>query len=179
MKVKMKPLPILLLTLAGCAAPGSSTTIPQPVAIAFAGGDVSTIPPEAWTAPPVTLDMRWYDRSWGLQVDRDKAGEHFADLQSAASGETALAARQSDNARSVDQFSLLLSALQQGLSYGMASQGMRLPGPPSPPAAAAGDPVQVEVLEQLQRLAARLDALESDAAFVPDAPEAPAAGGVP
>ena len=59
---------ILPLLLVGCAAPGSSTKIPQPVAIALAGGDVAELPPEAWNGPPVELAMYWYDRQWGIQV---------------------------------------------------------------------------------------------------------------
>lgn len=114
---------ILPLLLVGCAAPGSSTKIPQPVAIALAGGDVAELPPEAWNGPPVELAMYWYDRQWGIQVDRDGEGAHFVDLQSAADGANALEARKSDNQRATDMFGQFTQVLQQGMALGMGIAG--------------------------------------------------------
>ena len=51
------------------------------------------LPPMLWLAEALTRR--------GVQVDRDAEGSHFFDLTSAASGENALEARRSDNARAV------------------------------------------------------------------------------
>lgn len=129
---------LMVLVLGGCAAPGSQTKIPTAAAVALAGGDVSDLPPEAWTGPPIEIDLRWYDRTIGVQVDRDESGAHFFDLTSAASGENALEARRSDNARAVSALDILSSTFLAGAGMAAGRPAGALGAPqPAPPAAAA------------------------------------------
>lgn len=130
---------VALLALSACAAPGSETLIPQPVAIALAGGDVSGLPVEAWTAPPVRIDMRWYDRTLGFQIE---GADHFVDLTSAASGENALQARRADN-------QLLGQGLDRILALGLAAATSGLAGAPQP---ATPPPWLEALLERVEAL---------------------------
>lgn len=126
---------LMLIALAGCAAPGSTTKIPPAVAVALAGGEVSSLPIEAWTGPPVEISMHWYDRTLGFQIDRDAAGAHFVDLTSAANGANALEARRSDNQRATDIVGSLVGAVQQGMALASQAYGVRAaPAAPAPPA---------------------------------------------
>lgn len=183
---------VLSAALASCAAPGSATEIPQPVAIAMAGGDVSHLPAAAWSAPPVRIDMHWYDRTWGIQVDRDGGGNHFADLTSTSSSANALEARRSDNQRAENITGNILGALQQGMALaaqayapalaaraappaGQADLGAvleALAGPAAPPAGLTADQV-VAVLRALQAGPVALPTA-APASQEPQEPQAPA-----
>jgi hypothetical protein len=81
---------VMSLFLTACAAPGETRKIPQPVAIALAGGDLSSLPAEAWSkdAPQVEIDVRWYDRVVSLWIEH---GEHLTEFTSDANGASAVA----------------------------------------------------------------------------------------
>ncbi len=111
----------LLLFLPACAAPGSETRIPAPVAIALAGQDVSALPPEAW-AQDVEFDLRWYDRTVAFDLP---GGASFA---SEANGGNALQARISDNERASANLAAAFTLLGQ---LGQAFAAAQIPRAPA------------------------------------------------